>query len=143
ASPRGVRVDHALASGQVVSTSYDPMLGKVVAWGRSREEARQALLEALDETAVLGLTTNAGFLRQLVAGDDFRDAAIDTAWLDSADIPEPDARIARMLTAHVIAERLQRGAAGPFGSDGWRASGGLAATLVRLDDEVTVAHTGR
>ena len=84
-SARGVRVDAALESGQVVSTAYDPMLGKVVAHGHDRESARLALVEALDDTAFLGLTTNAGFLRVLVASDEFRDATIDTAWLDHAD----------------------------------------------------------
>ncbi|MBW8749887.1 MAG: ATP-grasp domain-containing protein, partial [Propionibacteriales bacterium] len=57
------RVDHALESGQIVTTSYDPMLGKVIAHGPDRESARQALLAALDESGVLGLTTNLGFLR--------------------------------------------------------------------------------
>jgi len=69
----GVRVDHALESGQVVSTSYDPMLGKVIAHGPDRETARQALVRALDDTAILGLTTNAGFLRALVASDEFQE----------------------------------------------------------------------
>ena len=78
----GVRVDHALESGQVVSTAYDPMLGKVIAYGRDREEARRRLVAALDDTVVLGLTTNTGFLRALAASDEFRDATIDTAWLD-------------------------------------------------------------
>ena len=81
----GVRVDQALESGQVVSTAYDPMLGKVIAHGPDRESARQALVAALDDTAILGLTTNAGFLRTLVASDEFRDATIDTAWLDRHD----------------------------------------------------------
>ena len=62
---RSVRVDHALESGQVVSTSYDPMLGKVIAHGPDRETARRALVAALDDTVVLGLTTNVGFLRAL------------------------------------------------------------------------------
>ena len=53
--PTGVRVDQALASGQVVSTSYDPMLGKVIAHGADRETARRALIEALDATGILGL----------------------------------------------------------------------------------------
>ena len=83
---RGVRVDQALESGQVVSTAYDPMLGKVIAHGPDREAARQALVAALDDTAILGLTTNAGFLRALVASDEFRDATIDTAWLDHHDV---------------------------------------------------------
>ena len=49
--PTGVRVDHALETGQVVSTSYDPMLGKVIAYGPDREAARRALVAALDGTA--------------------------------------------------------------------------------------------
>ena len=51
------------------------MLGKIVAHGPDREAARRALVAALDETVVLGLATNLGFLRELVAGEAFRDAA--------------------------------------------------------------------
>ncbi len=86
------RVDAALESGQVVSTSYDPMLGKVIAHGRDREDARRRLVAALDETAVLGFTTNVGFLRVLAASDEFRDATIDTAWLDHARGSRPGRR---------------------------------------------------
>jgi hypothetical protein len=57
------RVDHALESGQVVSTAYDPMLGKLIVHAHDRETARRGLIAALDETAIMGLTTNAGFLR--------------------------------------------------------------------------------
>ena len=48
-------------------------------------DRRRALVAALDDTAVLGFTTNVGFLRVLAASDEFRDATIDTAWLDHAD----------------------------------------------------------
>ena len=88
----GIRVDQALESGQVVSTAYDPMLGKVIAHGPDREAARRALVEALDATGILGLTTNTGFLRALVASDEFRLATIDTAWLDTAEVEPPRAR---------------------------------------------------
>ena len=88
--PTQVRVDAALESGQVVSTSYDPMLGKVIAHGRDREEARRRLVAALDDTAVLGFTTNVGFLRVLAASEEFRDATIDTAWLDHARSRHPE-----------------------------------------------------
>ena len=101
--PEGCRVDHALEPGQVVSTAYDPMLGKVIVHGADRESARRALLDALDETGVLGLTTNAGFLRALVATDEFRDATIDTAWLDTAEVPRPDAELPRRLVAWISA----------------------------------------
>ena len=99
----GVRVDHALESSQVVSTSYDPMLGKVIVHGPDRETARHALVAALDDTAILGLTTNTGFLRALAASDAFRDATIDTAWLDAVDLAargaRPDADLPRLLVA--------------------------------------------
>ena len=94
--PQRARVDAALESGQEVSTAYDPMLGKVVAHGPDREAARRALVAALDDTAILGLTTNVGFLRILAASDEFRDATIDTAWLDHATVAEPDDDLARV-----------------------------------------------
>ena len=59
----GIRVDQALESGQEVTTEYDPMLGKIIASGPDRDTARRRLVEALDRTAILGLTTNVGFLR--------------------------------------------------------------------------------
>jgi 3-methylcrotonyl-CoA carboxylase alpha subunit/acetyl-CoA/propionyl-CoA carboxylase biotin carboxyl carrier protein len=134
------RVDAALESGQVVSTAYDPMLGKVIARGATREGASQALVAALDDTAILGLTTNLGFLRDLAASDEFRDAAIHTAWLDQqgglAPPATPDAAWA------VAAWALTAGAASPeagdpFGTaDGFRLAGPPAGVPVEL------VHTG-
>jgi 3-methylcrotonyl-CoA carboxylase alpha subunit/acetyl-CoA/propionyl-CoA carboxylase biotin carboxyl carrier protein len=136
--PTGVRVDQALESGQVVSTAYDPMLGKVIAHGATREEARQALVAALDDTAILGLTTNAGFLRTLVASDEFRDAAIDTAWLDRHEVPAPDPAPARELAAWEVFLR-KREDAGPFRSDGFRLGADPAPVVVELDQPVTLS----
>ncbi len=137
--PDSVRVDHALEPGQVVPTAYDPMLGKVVARGVDRETARRALVAALDETAVLGLTTNAGFLRALVAGDEFRDAGIDTAWLDTATVPAPDDAVPRALLAWRVAGLAAADVgAHAFGGDGFRLGAGPAPTVVALDRDVVV-----
>ncbi len=135
--PEGVRVDQALESGQVVSTAYDPMLGKVIAHGATREEARQALVAALDGTAILGLTTNAGFLRTLVASDEFRDATIDTAWLDRHEVPPPDPAPARELAAWEVFLRDET-QEGPFASDGFRLGADPAPVVVELDQPVTL-----
>ncbi|CAN5683540.1 biotin carboxylase N-terminal domain-containing protein [soil metagenome] len=136
----GVRVDAALESGQVVSTAYDPMLGKVIAHGPDRESARRALVEALDDTAFMGLTTNAGFLRVLVASDEFRDATIDTAWLDHADIEEPSADTARVIAAwtQAMVDTMPTGPDHPFRADGWRLAGDPAPVVVELDRTVLV-----
>ncbi len=140
--PADARVDHALEANQVVSTAYDPMLGKVVAHGPDRESARQALVHALDDTSILGLTTNAGFLRALVASDAFRDNRIDTAWLDDADlaveVPMPDDELPRMLCAWVSAMLAAGDTGHPFQADGFRLGGPPAPTLVELDRDVEV-----
>jgi len=136
-----VRVDHALESRQVVSTSYDPMLGKVIAHGPDRESARQALVAALDDTAILGLTTNTGFLRALVASDEFRDATIDTAWLDRVEIPAPDDELPRQLVAWVSAMITSLDTGHAFQADGFRLGAPPAPTLVELDREVVVDRT--
>jgi 3-methylcrotonyl-CoA carboxylase alpha subunit/acetyl-CoA/propionyl-CoA carboxylase biotin carboxyl carrier protein len=135
-----VRVDAALESGQVVSTAYDPMLGKVIARGPDRESARQALVAALDETAILGLTTNVGFLRALAASAEFRDADIDTAWLDRNTVEEPSRDVARIIAAWTAAYvwTLDVTAGHPFRADGWRLGADPAPVLVELDRPVLV-----
>ena len=144
--PAHARVDAALESGQVVSTAYDPMLGKIIAHGPDRESARRSLVAALDDTAVLGLTTNVGFLRQLAAGEAFRDATIDTAWLDRTTVPEPDLERHRVFAAwtQVHVAGLATAEGHPFRSDGWRLGGDPAPVLADLDRPVLVdRHRGR
>ena len=140
--PAEARVDAALESGQAVSTAYDPMLGKVIAWGPDREAARRSLVAALDETAVLGLTTNTGFLRTLADSAAFRDAEIDTAWLDRTEITAPDPTAARIIGAWTQAWLDTTGESGPWQSDGWRMGAGAAPVHVDLDGPVVVDRAG-
>ncbi|WP_457255111.1 acetyl/propionyl/methylcrotonyl-CoA carboxylase subunit alpha [Pedococcus sp. P5_B7] len=135
-----LRVDHALFSGQTVPTAYDPMLGKVIVHGSDREAARRGLLAALDDTAILGLTTNAGFLRGLVAHDAFRDALIDTAWLDDSAksqlaLTAPDSGPARRQAAWAL-HQSERRRVGAFHADGFRMAGAPARIVVELDEQV-------
>jgi acetyl/propionyl-CoA carboxylase alpha subunit len=80
--PPGVRVDTGVRSGDDVSSFYDPMIAKIIAEGPTREEARSRLLAALRAAPVLGPTTNAPFLIDLLEHDDFARGAIDTGWLE-------------------------------------------------------------
>ena len=137
--PPWVRTDEALDDGQVVSTGFDPMLGKVICWGEDREEARRRLSWALGSTAITGLTTNTGFLKALVDSDEFRDATIDTAWLDTAEIPSPDSTAARVLAATAL---IPTSGTGPFAPDGFRVAGDSAPFLVQLDELVSLRRRG-
>lgn len=63
----GVRTDSGLSEGVPVGSTYDPMLSKVIAYGPDRATALRRLRAALAGTEVLGVPTNAGFLRRLLA----------------------------------------------------------------------------
>ncbi|KAA0944435.1 MULTISPECIES: acetyl/propionyl/methylcrotonyl-CoA carboxylase subunit alpha [unclassified Pseudomonas] len=71
----GVRIDHGLREGQQISPFYDPMLGKIIAHGATREEARRKLLRAVEDCVLLGVASNQRLLAnllkhpQFVAGD--------------------------------------------------------------------------
>ena len=128
------RVDAALESGAEVSTAYDPMLGKVVATGPTREAARHGLVAALDDCAVLGLTTNLGFLRELARSDAFRDGEVDTGWLDRHPdaVRPPAADVPALVAAWTLAGRSLPADDPVALSDGWRLGGPPAPTRVEL-----------
>ncbi|MER6106385.1 acetyl-CoA carboxylase biotin carboxylase subunit [Streptomyces sp. NPDC001832] len=63
----GVRTDSGLGAGGEVGILYDPMLSKVIAYGPDRAAALRRLRAALAQTVILGVPTNAGFLRRLLA----------------------------------------------------------------------------
>ena len=78
----GVRDDSSLFNGYEVTTFYDPMLSKLIVWGKDRNDAIKRMARALDEYIVLGLKTNLGFLNRLMDEKDFIDAKLDTGFID-------------------------------------------------------------
>jgi acetyl/propionyl-CoA carboxylase alpha subunit len=89
-----VRVDAGVGAGDVVGTRYDPLLAKLITHAGDRAGALRALDRALADTAVLGVTTNRGFLRWLaglpeVAGGSMHTQLIDERWRPRGeDLPE-------------------------------------------------------
>ena len=77
----GRRVDSGVEEGDEISPFYDPMLGKLIAWGEDREQARLRLLSMLDEFAIGGLKTNINFLRRIIAHPAFAAAELDTGFI--------------------------------------------------------------
>jgi acetyl-CoA carboxylase biotin carboxylase subunit len=78
----GIRLDDGVYEGFTVSTEYDPMLGKLIAWGQDREEAVARLARALAEHSVTGIKTNSGLLLGILRDPEFRRGEISTRWLD-------------------------------------------------------------
>ncbi|MFN3768947.1 MAG: acetyl-CoA carboxylase biotin carboxylase subunit [Ectopseudomonas guguanensis] len=77
----GRRIDSGVAEGDSVSPFYDPMLGKLIAWGENREQARLRLLAMLDDTLVGGVKTNLAFLRRILAHPAFAACELDTGFI--------------------------------------------------------------
>ena len=96
AAGEGVRVDHGILPGQTISPFYDPMIAKVIAGGRTRDEARRRLIRALGESVLLGLPNNKRFLADILAHPVFVAGGATTRFLDehlpAPARPEPDAR---------------------------------------------------
>lgn len=114
----GVRVDSGITPGAFVGSDYDPMLAKVIAHGADRAEALGRLDAALSSTAVLGVTTNLGFLRRLLSVDEVRAGHLDTGLVERcadtllADAETPD----RALVAAAILPLLDQ----VVDADPWR-----------------------
>jgi 3-methylcrotonyl-CoA carboxylase alpha subunit len=77
----GLRLDMGVDEGDEVSPYYDPMLGKVVAWGESRGESADGLRRALAGLEIVGVTTNRALLLSVLADEEFRRGAVATNFL--------------------------------------------------------------
>ncbi len=140
----GVRVDSGISVGTVVGSDYDPMLSKVIARGDTRADALAALDRALEQTVLLGVTSNIEFLRFLLADDDVQAGRLDTALLDRrvADfVPaEPtDAEFIAAATYHWLRRWPTRGGDLWSTPSGWRL-GAPAPTAIRLAAGDLVRH---
>jgi acetyl/propionyl-CoA carboxylase alpha subunit len=77
-----LRQDTGVEAGDEVSSYYDPMLGKVIAWGDSRATAIELLQRALNEIQIVGVVTNRVLLSSVLADEEFRRAAVATDFLN-------------------------------------------------------------
>jgi 3-methylcrotonyl-CoA carboxylase alpha subunit len=73
-----IRIDTGVEEGAEITPWYDPMIAKVIAHGDSREAAREALADALDEAVIWPVRTNAGFLVEALDHPDFASGQVDT-----------------------------------------------------------------
>ncbi|MEW1645787.1 5-oxoprolinase/urea amidolyase family protein [Streptomyces sp. NPDC091219] len=87
--PDDVRVDGWVETGTEVTTAYDPMLAKVIAYGSDRADALRRLGEALARTRVDGIETNLGLVQAALAEPDFGSATHSTATLATVTDPTP------------------------------------------------------
>ena len=130
----GVRVDAGIEEGSEVTAHYDPLLAKVIASGPDRAAALRRLDRALAELRVVGPTTNAAWLRALLARPEVRDGELDTTLIErlGAEVAVPPA--ADDLPGLAVLALLGAPASDdPWDAlDGWRLGGPAARAPVRM-----------
>jgi geranyl-CoA carboxylase alpha subunit len=131
-----VRVDSGVESGSEVSPFYDPMLAKVIAWGETREAARCHLVQALQETALFGPSSNRDFLLAALSKASFARGEATTAFISEefatddfiAAAPFEDVAAAAVLQYTADFERARDGAVAISAElENWSSSGVLTS----------------
>ena len=140
----GIRIDSGVYQGARVTVFYDPMVAKLVTWGRDRAEAIERLRRALSEFVVKGIKTSIPFHQKLVDHPRFLEGHYDTGFIEQhmgggkgarvrgakpdADVAEAR-RVAFMMAAIAAYRRDKQravaasGVPGPRGQDPWKAFG--------------------
>ncbi len=77
----GIRDDSGVEMNSEVSIHYDPLISKLAAWGRTRDEAVDRLRRALDEYEISGIKTTLPFFRDIVRDEEFTAGRLDTGFI--------------------------------------------------------------
>ena len=143
-----LRHDSGITKGMSVGSAYDPMLGKVIAWGADRDAALVRLRHGLSHVFVAGVQTNVAFLRALLDDADVRAGRLDTGLIDRRvdeltrrEVPEEMLAIAALAKLWDIAP--DRGDPGdPFdAATGWRVGESAWATWrMRVGGRTELVH---
>lgn len=117
-----VRDDSGVYSGYEVTVHYDPMISKLIVWGRNREEAVDRMARALGEYKVSGIQTTIPFHQRVMAHPDFRLGAIHTHFIDStfardeAATPLRHEKVALLAVGVAAYRAVQQSSQSPNGS---------------------------
>jgi 3-methylcrotonyl-CoA carboxylase alpha subunit len=133
----GLRVDTGVREGDVVTVFYDPMIAKVIAWDETRDGAAAKLADALAQTEIAGVHTNAGFLVRALRHPAFIAGDIDTGFIErhrAALVPDhtqPSPHLLAQAALFLVAEReAQVHGHDPWDAqDGFRVSGPARETI--------------
>lgn len=117
----GGRIDAGVRAGDSVSIHYDPMIGKLIAWGEDREQAINALTNLVSETPVTGLVTNRDFLFRILSHPAFKKGSVHTGFIEehSAELLQETVKTPKeyaLAAFAIVASRQNRYSA----SDPWQ-----------------------
>ncbi|MCP0916711.1 acetyl/propionyl/methylcrotonyl-CoA carboxylase subunit alpha [Acinetobacter indicus] len=120
AQNEAVRVDSGIVEGDEISTYYDPMIAKLIVWGKNREAALTQMHHALGQFHVDGLGNNIAFLDRLVLCDSFKNANLDTGLIQREEeflLKPATELISTLVVSAAFIELLSRLAQNPSASN--------------------------
>ena len=135
----GVRDDSGIYEGWTVPVFYDPLLSKLVTWGKDRSEAIARMQRALGEYQVAGIKTNLSFFRSILSHDQFQKGELDTGFIDKHYAPESSIPCANLWDVATVAAAIHASLEGaPAESRGtaesaWKQAGRIGALNRRPD----------
>ncbi|MGM0635049.1 MAG: acetyl-CoA carboxylase biotin carboxylase subunit [Bacteroidota bacterium] len=107
---KGIRVDDGFEEGMEVPIYYDPMLSKLITYGKDRNEAIQIMLEAIKSYEVEGVSTTLPFGKFVFEHDAFVSGDFDTHFVKqyyTPEILEEEAKAEAFMAALVALKRYQ------------------------------------
>jgi acetyl-CoA carboxylase biotin carboxylase subunit len=126
---KGMRYDSGVATGSKVEVFYDSMIAKIISRAGTRTEAIQRMVNALDKTVILGITTNKDFLKVLLQNQSFADGSFDTKLIEreysNYKRPANDVALHASAIAALLYDWKERTLQEPFAHslNGWRSIG--------------------
>jgi acetyl-CoA carboxylase biotin carboxylase subunit len=122
----GLRYDSGVVTGSKIDVFYDSLISKVISRGATRAEAIRRMVNALDKTVILGITTNRDFLKELLLNPAYIDGSFDTKLIEreysTYKKPVSERALHSSAIAAVVSEWSKRSIHEPFAHslNGWR-----------------------
>ncbi|MFZ6680458.1 acetyl/propionyl/methylcrotonyl-CoA carboxylase subunit alpha [Undibacterium sp. Tian12W] len=144
--PAAFRIDSGVREGDTISPFYDPMIAKMIVWGKDRKEALARMAQALAQYQIVGLNSNIAFLSRLVTSTAFSGADLDTGLIERNQAELFPAPVAANLTTLALAvvsllnsEKSTKGSSSdPWqSSHGWRMNSLMQRSLQFTEEEQT------
>ncbi|MES2037950.1 MAG: acetyl/propionyl/methylcrotonyl-CoA carboxylase subunit alpha [Pseudomonadota bacterium] len=143
--PAAFRIDSGVREGDTISPFYDPMIAKMIVWGKDRKEALARMAQALAQYQIVGLNSNIAFLSRLVSSTAFSGADLDTGLIErnQAELfPTPVAANLTTLALAVVSllnsEKSANASNDPWqSSHGWRMNSLMQRSLQFTEEEQT------
>jgi len=97
-----IRIDSSIKFPQNISSNFDPMISKMIAWGKTREEARINLIHALENYVIHGVKTNIDYLIELLKTEDFKKNHISTNFCKHFRFPDNTMMLDQALISLIL-----------------------------------------